>query len=136
MHIIYLKIKMKHHRKTVGKHCQKKNGMRKTMKGGDWTNPFTWKLSFTSDSTTSDSTTSDTTTPDTTTDTTTPSKTFFSFLPSLSSFLSSSKTAETPPPPPPPPQVDNNNTGTGGYMGGKRKGKTAKKNCPKKGGGK
>ena len=120
---------MKHHRKTVGKHWQKKNGTRKTMKGGDWTNPFTWFSSTTSDSTTSDSTTSDTTT-----DTTTTSKPFslYNYLPSLPSFLSSSKTAET------SPQVvnNNNNTGTGGYMGGKRKGKTAKKPCAKKGGGK
>jgi len=134
VHIIYLKRKMKHHRKTVGKHWQKKNGMRKTMKGGDWTNPFTWFSSTTSDSTTSDSTTSDTTT-----DTTTTSKPFSLYenlpsLPSLPSFLSSSKTAET------PQHVvnnnNNNNTGTGGYMGGKRKGKTAKKPCAKKGGGK
>lgn len=105
---------MKHHRKTVGKHTQKKNGMRKTMKGGYW--PFT----------------SETTT-ETTTET--PSKTLTE---SISDFVSSllPKKTDTPVTPVTPLPQPNNNNNTGGYMGGKRKGKTAKKPCPKKGGGK
>jgi len=124
---------MKHHRKTIGKHTQKKNGMRKTMKGGGWSNPFTWFSSTTENTT------------ETTSDnihvapvTTIPSKPF-----SLSEFFGLNKNTDTPP----TAMVNNNNntgtgtgtstgTGTGGYMGGKRRSKTAKKNCPKKGGGK
>lgn len=118
---------MKHHRKTVGKHTQKKNGKRKTMKGGFW--QFT--------SSTSENTPVTTSEPVAPVDTT-PSKPFSFF-----DFFSLPKKTDTPVTPPPLSQIDNNNnnnsinnTGTGGYMGGKRKGKTAKKPCPKKGGGK
>ena len=111
---------MKHHRKTVGKHTQKKNGMRKTMKGGFW--PFT--------SSTPVTTSSDITyvaPVDTTQSTKSYSKIIYDFF----DFTKKTDTPVTPPLP-----NENNNNNTGGYMGGKRKGKTAKKPCPKKGGGK
>jgi len=122
---------MKYHRKTVGKHNQKKNGMRKTMKGGGWFWPFTSSTTVNTNDTSN--TTSVATTPDTTTPVaTTPSKPF-----SFSEFFGFTKKTDTLPPPTssitlPPPTSSN----TGGYMGGKRRSKTAKKYCAKKGGGK
>ena len=84
--------------------------MRKTMKGGGW---------FWPDVTTSS-------------DTTEPTKTY---LERIFDFFNFSKTAE---PASTTPTLDTTTptSNTGGYMGGKRKGKTAKKPCPKKGGGK
>ena len=111
---------MKHHRKTVGKHTQKKNGMRKTMKGGYWF------YKGPDDSVTKSS------------DTSAPAVVSSSAPSIYDKFLSffSSKKTDTPVTPVTPPPQPINNTETGGYMGGKRKGKTAKKPCPKKGGGK
>ena len=83
--------------------------MRKTMKGGGW---------FWSD------------TPVSAPVTTTPSK---SLSESISDFFSPLLPKKTDTPVTSVTPQPNN---IGGYMGGKRKGKTAKKPCPKKGGGK